>query len=228
MRADDIAKTLIDIQCDIYKRHSATSAPTDRAEYEQWVAEATDAVTQLYGNVDMGRYGLALGRACQMATDMNAHIAAEALERSLCQDDDDDGNGVSDEVDQLDDICDEILALADERASLSCAIAGGIQHVVDVVGDAMAQEGATLSGDKVDATGRNGLVANGTMGMKVPECMEFGVSRPNGFVVRHRLTADEDMVSVFWKDEGIVLSACSRDLLGMSDTAIREEFRMTA
>lgn len=35
MTANDIARTLIDIQCEIYERHSADSAPTDRAEYDK-------------------------------------------------------------------------------------------------------------------------------------------------------------------------------------------------
>lgn len=224
MTANDIARTLIDIQCEIYERHSADSAPTDRAEYDKWVAEATDAVTQLYGNVDMGSHGMEFGKACQMATDMNAHIVAEALERALRPNEDEDWDDEEDEVSQLDEIRDEILNLESERATLSHVVASNIQHVVDVVGKAIVEGGGTLRDDRVDAVSRDALVAQGTVGMKVPDSIEFADGQKMRFSIRHDASGDRDIVSVFWDNTGITLSACSRPLLSMPEHLIREAF----
>lgn len=234
LRAEEIAKTLIDIQCEIYERHSATSAPTDRGEYERWVSEATDAVTQLYGNADMGRYGLEFGRACQMATDMSAHIAAEALERSLVpdidgEDWDDDGE---DEVSVLDDITDEIANLEMERVAVSHSVATKIQHVIDVVGGMAGDDGRSPRRDSVTAVSREGLIAKGTIGMRIPGTDEFAGSVPGGsgyapsFSISHSADIDDDVVSVMWvRGRGsTALASCSRRLLSMDDHRLMETF----
>lgn len=138
MRAEEIAKTLIDIQCRIYERHGATGAPTSRDEYERWVCEATDMVTPLYGSADMGRHGLEMGRALQMATDMGAHIAAEAMERALAPEDGD-AEDADDLVSAYDDVCDGITNLMDERAVISQAIAVEMRRLVGIAWDVLRE-----------------------------------------------------------------------------------------
>jgi hypothetical protein len=230
LRAEDIAKTLIDIQCEIYERHGEVGAPTDRAEYEQWVTEATDMVTQLYGNVDLARYGIELGRACQMATDMNAHISAEALERSLRSSDDDESPDDEDDIEMLDDMIDEIRNLEDDYRDLSHAIASQVQHVVDVAGD-IARRSSPMTADKhVSLVTSDRFVVRGTAGMRVPEANEFRSTREASlgyspsFVIRHSLKADIDVVSVAWADDAQsqALAECSRELLTMSDAQLRQ------
>lgn len=81
--AEDIATTLIDVQCDIYRRHAAGCAPTDPVEYDKWVVEAMDFLLPIYGGANLDRHGRMLAEAMRLAACDGALISAEALDRLL-------------------------------------------------------------------------------------------------------------------------------------------------
>lgn len=225
IHADEIARTLIDIQCEIYRRHDADSAPVDEREYDAWVSEATDMAFQLYGNADMDRYGMEFGKAYQMATSMNAHIAAEGLERALrpdeeCPQEQDD----EDDIGLYDEICYEMTILGQDRASLAHVIAERIQNAINTIGAMLCEEGRTLDKDHVELTGKSGLVICGIAGMDVPGIGEFEGQPESPFSLIHEFNADGDVLSVLWNERAIAISSCSGAVTSMSEAELRAEF----
>lgn len=224
LKAEDVAKTLVEIQCELYERHGASSAPAEEHEYDVWVAEATDVLTQLYGSVDLGLCGIELGRGMQMASDLNAHIAVEALGRALAVDDEADEETdkgcqwLSDSdnlIDRYEELGCAMVEMEQERALIAQAVALCVQRLVDIAGEVVDRGGTPSPMCRM---------VSGVVGQEVPELEAFHSQngRPAEFVIRRYDSDAGGMVCVAETATGQEVMACPEELLDQPEYVVRK------